>query len=91
MQQVFTALANGNANAGGSYVEHGSELYVVRGLGLVSSIADIENIAVDTRNGTPIRISDIGHGDHRPCRAAGPGGPDRGRARTRTTCPKTSS
>ena len=33
LQQVFTALANGNTNAGGSYVEHGSELYVVRGLG----------------------------------------------------------
>ncbi len=60
LQQVFTALANGNNNAGGSYVEHGSELYVVRGLGLVRTLSDIEDIAVDTRNGTPIRISDIG-------------------------------
>src|SRR5208282_5646519 len=60
LQQVFTALSNGNNNAGGSYVEHGSELYVVRGLGLVRNIADIEDIAVDTRNGTPIRIRDIG-------------------------------
>ncbi len=60
LQQVFTALSNGNSNAGGSYVEHGSELYVVRGLGLVRNIADIEDIAVDTRNGTPIRIRDLG-------------------------------
>jgi cobalt-zinc-cadmium resistance protein CzcA len=60
LQQVFTALQNGNANAGGSYVEHGSELYVVRGLGLVHDVADIESIAVDTRNGTPIRIRNIG-------------------------------
>jgi heavy metal efflux system protein len=60
LQQVFTALANGNSNAGGSYVEHGSELYVVRGLGFVRNVADIERIAVDTRNGTPIRISNIG-------------------------------
>jgi cobalt-zinc-cadmium resistance protein CzcA len=60
LAQVFTALSNGNANAGGSYVEHGSELYVVRGLGLVSSVADIENIAVTTINGTPIRIRDMG-------------------------------
>jgi len=60
LQQVFTALSNGNSNAGGSYVEHGSELYVVRGLGLVRSVADIEDIAVDTRNGTPIRVSDVG-------------------------------
>jgi len=60
LAQVFTALGNGNANAGGSYVEHGSELYVVRGLGLINSIADIENIAVATVNGTPIRVRDIG-------------------------------
>ena len=60
LQQIFTALSNGNNNAGGSYVEHGSELYVVRGLGVVRDLADIENIAVDTRNGTPILIRDVG-------------------------------
>jgi cobalt-zinc-cadmium resistance protein CzcA len=60
LQQVFTALSNSNTNAGGSYVEHGSELYVVRGLGFVRSIADIEAVAVGTRGGTPILISDIG-------------------------------
>lgn len=59
LQQVFTALANGNRNAGGSYVEHGSEMYVVRGLGFVRNPADIGAIAVDSRNGTPVRISDI--------------------------------
>jgi len=60
LQQVFTALSNSNSNAGGSYVEHGSELYVVRGLGLVRGVADIESVAVDTRNGTPILIRDVG-------------------------------
>ena len=60
LKQVFDALSNGNRNAGGSYVEHGSEMYVVRGLGFVRSAADIEAIAVDSRGGTPIRISDIG-------------------------------
>jgi len=60
LAQIFTALANGNANAGGSYVEHGSELYVVRGLGLIGSIADIENITITTVNGTPVHISDVG-------------------------------
>jgi len=60
LAQVFTALANGNANAGGSYVEHGTELYVVRGLGLINNISDIQKIAVATVNGTPIHISDLG-------------------------------
>ena len=60
LQQIFSALANGNRNAGGSYVEHGSEMYVVRGLGYVRDAADIGAISVDSRGGTPIRISDIG-------------------------------
>jgi cobalt-zinc-cadmium resistance protein CzcA len=60
LNQVFTALSNGNRNAGGSYIEHGPELYIVRGLGFVQSLEDIRAIAVDTRGGTPIRISDVG-------------------------------
>ena len=60
LAQVFTALANGNANAGGSYVEHGTELYVVRGLGLINNISDIQKITVATVSGTPIHISDVG-------------------------------
>jgi cobalt-zinc-cadmium resistance protein CzcA len=60
LKQVFDALSNGNRNAGGSYIEHGPEMYIVRGLGFVRTTADIAAIAVDTRNGTPIRISDIG-------------------------------
>ena len=60
LQQVFTALQNGNVNAGGGYVEHGAQLYVVRGLGLIKDVDDIQNIAVATVNGTPILIKDIG-------------------------------
>ncbi len=60
VKQVFDALSNGNRNAGGSYVEHGSELYIVRGLGFVQNTEDIGAIAVDTRNGVPIRIRDVG-------------------------------
>jgi cobalt-zinc-cadmium resistance protein CzcA len=58
--QVFTALQNGNCNAGGSYVEHGTELYVVRGLGMVRDVGEIEDIAVATVAGTPVFIRDIG-------------------------------
>src|SRR5580704_5153480 len=60
LNQILTALSNGNRNAGGSYIEHGTELYIVRGLGFIQDISDIRNIAVDTRNGTPIKISDLG-------------------------------
>jgi cobalt-zinc-cadmium resistance protein CzcA len=59
LAQVFDALSKGNRNAGGAYIEHGAEMYVVRGLGLVQSLDDIGEIAVATRAGTPIRIRDV--------------------------------
>lgn len=60
LKQVFDALASGNQNAGGSYIEHGPEMYVVRGLGFVRSLEDISAIAVATRSSIPIRIGDVG-------------------------------
>jgi cobalt-zinc-cadmium resistance protein CzcA len=59
LKQVFDALAAGNSNAGGSYIEHGPEMYIVRGLGLVRDERDIGGIAVATHAGTPIRIRDV--------------------------------
>ena len=60
LSRIFDALSKSNQNAGGSYIEHGPELYIVRGLGFVQTLADIRAIAVDTRNGTPIKIGDLG-------------------------------
>ncbi|MDP9120820.1 MAG: CusA/CzcA family heavy metal efflux RND transporter [Acidobacteriota bacterium] len=60
LKAVLDALASGNRNAGGAYIEHGNETYVVRGLGLVQSLDDIGAIAVATRSGTPVLIRDVG-------------------------------
>jgi len=60
LKQVLDGLSNGNRNAGGSYIEHGPEMYIVRGLGLISTTTDIADIAVDTRSGTPVKIGDLG-------------------------------
>jgi cobalt-zinc-cadmium resistance protein CzcA len=59
MQQVFEALAKNNANASGNYIEHQSEQYVVRGLGLVKNLRDIENIIVASPEHTPVYIRDV--------------------------------
>jgi heavy metal efflux system protein len=59
LRQVFEALSNGNKNAGGSYIEHGPEMYIVRGLGLVRDQRDIGDIAVLAHGGTPVRIRDV--------------------------------
>ena len=60
LKQVLDGLSNGNRNAGGSYIEHGPEMYIIRGLGLISTTTDIADIAVDTRSGTPVKIGDLG-------------------------------
>ncbi|MCY3004769.1 MAG: CusA/CzcA family heavy metal efflux RND transporter [Planctomycetota bacterium] len=57
---VFKALDENNGNSGGGYIAHGAEQRLVRGQGLVASLDDIRNIVLDSRDGTPIRIKDIG-------------------------------
>ena len=59
LHQVFDALARSNVNAGGNYIEHGEEQYVVRGLGTLHDAGDIEEVVVAARGGTPIRIRDV--------------------------------
>ncbi len=58
-RQVFETLERNNANAGGNYIEHISEQYVVRGVGLVKTIDDIKNIVIDTHEGTAHYIRDV--------------------------------
>ena len=57
--QVFEALEKNNTNASGNYIEHKSEQYVVRGLGLVNSESDIANIIVATHEHAPIYVRDL--------------------------------
>ena len=59
LAQVFEALEKNNANASGNYIEHKSEQYIVRGLGLVKDVRDIGNIIVTAQNHTPIYIRDL--------------------------------
>ncbi len=59
LQQLYTALGRGNANAGGSYLEKGEQQYLIRGLGLLRSPDDIGNVVVDARGGTPVLVKDV--------------------------------
>ena len=46
LREVFEAVARNNANAGGGILTHGAEQYLVRGVGLIRSDEDIQNIIV---------------------------------------------
>ena len=61
LDNVFRALEENNANAGGAYIERAQEQYVIRGEGLVETINDINNIVVTTgEGGTPVFIRNLG-------------------------------
>ena len=60
LETVFRALEQNNYNAGGGYIEHNQEQYVLRGEGLLSSLDDISNIVLGaTPSGTPIYVRNV--------------------------------
>ncbi len=56
---VEQALAQNNANAGGSFIQMGPQQINVQAQGLFKNVQDIENTVVSVSNGTPVRIRDI--------------------------------
>lgn len=59
LTDVFQALEDNNGNAGGGYITHGAEQRLIRGEGLVSSLDDLKSIVLASRDGVPIRVSDV--------------------------------
>ena len=57
--QVEQQLANNNVNAGGSFIQSGLQQINVRAVGLVSTVHDIEETVIMSKNGTPLRVKDI--------------------------------
>ena len=57
--QVEQQLANNNANAGGSFIEQGTQQINVRAVGLIADVADIERIVLKTQKGAAIRVKDV--------------------------------
>ncbi|MFV0418796.1 MAG: efflux RND transporter permease subunit [Dysgonomonas sp.] len=56
---VYEAVSNSNVNVGGDIIQKGTQAFVVRGIGLLESVEDIENILIETRGGTPIRVKQV--------------------------------
>jgi cobalt-zinc-cadmium resistance protein CzcA len=56
---VYSAIENNNQNVGGNILERNSDQYIVRGVGLIKGISDIENIVLKSHKGTPTYISNI--------------------------------
>jgi heavy metal efflux system protein len=59
--QVIEALERSNANAGGGYIEHAREHFVIGTTGLVTSLDDLRNAVIGaTSEGIPITVATVG-------------------------------
>ncbi len=59
LEEVFASVANNNANAAGDVLEKHAEKFIVRGVGMIRKLSDIEDIVVKEVGGTPVHIHDV--------------------------------
>ena len=57
---VIDRVRQSTNEVGGDVLEMSGAEYMVRGLGYLRSLADLENVPVATKNGTPVLIRDLG-------------------------------
>jgi Cu(I)/Ag(I) efflux system membrane protein CusA/SilA len=60
LMDVVSKIKANNNDVGGSKFEQSSIGYIIRGLGFIKDIKEIEEISVATLNGVPVRIKDLG-------------------------------
>lgn len=56
---VYNAVSKSNVNVGGDVIERNGQAYVVRGIGLLNDIGEIENIIITKINGVPILVRNV--------------------------------
>ncbi len=60
--ELFAAVSRANSSVGGKVIQKGNAEFIVRGVGWIESLRDIEKIVVktDSEKGTPICVSQLG-------------------------------
>ena len=61
LMDVAKAVTNNNRDVGGSLFEMNDMGYMIRGLGYIKTVEDIESISVGTYRSIPIRLKDVAH------------------------------
>lgn len=56
---VYDALTKANINVGGDVIEKHNQAFVVRGIGLINDIHELENVIIDDINGNPILVKHV--------------------------------
>ena len=56
---VFNAVSKSNINVGGDVLERNGQAFIVRGIGLLNNVDEINNVIVTQLNGVPILVKNI--------------------------------
>ncbi|WP_139559037.1 efflux RND transporter permease subunit [Methylotetracoccus oryzae] len=59
VKDVYSALTLNNANAGGGKLPYFAQQYLIRGLGLIEGVQDIEDIVLKEAGGTPVFVHNV--------------------------------
>jgi Cu(I)/Ag(I) efflux system membrane protein CusA/SilA len=59
LSMVVEAVQRSNNNVGGNVIEQAGQWAVVRGIGLIESVSDVENIVIGAQNGIPIFVRNV--------------------------------
>ena len=59
LPEIIEKIQANNLNVGAQFIEKNSEEYIVRSIGLATSIEDISNIVIGSEQGTPIFLKDL--------------------------------
>jgi cobalt-zinc-cadmium resistance protein CzcA len=59
LTQLTAAIQNANQNVGGQRMNIGEQAYTVRGIGLLKTVHDIEDIVINEQKGVPVRVRDV--------------------------------
>lgn len=68
---LYTAVKESNLDVGARTIELNRVEYLVRGIGFIKTLADLENTVVAVRGDTPIRISDVARVAYGPAQRRG--------------------
>ncbi len=71
LDEVFIAVKNSNVDVGARTIEINQVEYVIRGLGFIEDISDIEKTVIKVNDNVPVYIKDIAHVSYGPAMRRG--------------------
>ena len=71
LTEVFNAVRNSNVDVGARTIEINSVDYVIRGLGFIKSLEDIEKTVVKVNDHVPLTVKDVAHVSYGPALRTG--------------------